>query len=101
MGYLVPRNSKAYNPSLSEKGTLVHKANMKRIGILTGGGDAPGLNAVIRAVVKTANNIFDCEVVGRHTYGDHNIYIGQVGAAEVLGEGEPMLTTEGMRYTKK
>src|SRR5262245_45647653 len=27
---------------------------MKRIGILTGGGDAPGLNAVIRAVVKRA-----------------------------------------------
>jgi 6-phosphofructokinase len=25
-----------------------------RLGILTGGGDAPGLNAVIRAVVKTA-----------------------------------------------
>jgi len=29
----------------------------KRIGILTGGGDAPGLNAVIRAVVKSAWNI--------------------------------------------
>jgi 6-phosphofructokinase 1 len=29
---------------------------VKRIGILTGGGDAPGLNAVIRAVVKTAAN---------------------------------------------
>jgi 6-phosphofructokinase 1 len=28
----------------------------KRIGILTGGGDAPGLNAVIRAVVKSACN---------------------------------------------
>lgn len=27
---------------------------VKRIGILTGGGDAPGLNAVIRAVVKAA-----------------------------------------------
>jgi ATP-dependent phosphofructokinase / diphosphate-dependent phosphofructokinase len=27
-----------------------------RIGVLTGGGDAPGLNAVIRAVVKTAWN---------------------------------------------
>src|SRR5882762_1703112 len=26
----------------------------KKIGIVTGGGDAPGLNAVIRAVVKTA-----------------------------------------------
>jgi phosphofructokinase-like protein len=29
---------------------------VKTIGILTGGGDAPGLNAVIRAVVKTACN---------------------------------------------
>jgi 6-phosphofructokinase 1 len=30
--------------------------SVKRIGILTGGGDAPGLNAVIRAVVKAAFN---------------------------------------------
>jgi ATP-dependent phosphofructokinase / diphosphate-dependent phosphofructokinase len=29
---------------------------IKRIGVLTGGGDAPGLNAVIRAVVKSAAN---------------------------------------------
>src|SRR5215212_5090735 len=29
---------------------------LTRIGVLTGGGDAPGLNAVIRAVVKTAWN---------------------------------------------
>src|SRR3954471_1566035 len=29
---------------------------ISRIGVLTGGGDAPGLNAVIRAVVKTAAN---------------------------------------------
>ncbi|MFA5795056.1 MAG: 6-phosphofructokinase [Candidatus Brocadiia bacterium] len=29
---------------------------IKRIGVLTGGGDAPGLNAVIRAVVKSAFN---------------------------------------------
>lgn len=29
---------------------------MKRLGVLTGGGDAPGLNAVIRAVAKTAHN---------------------------------------------
>lgn len=29
-------------------------AEFKRIGVLTGGGDCPGLNAVIRAVVKTA-----------------------------------------------
>jgi 6-phosphofructokinase 1 len=37
---------------------------MKRIGILTGGGDAPGLNAVIRAAVKTAVNEYDCEALG-------------------------------------
>src|SRR5215211_7706826 len=37
---------------------------MKRIGILTGGGDAPGLNAVIRATVKTAIHEYGCEVLG-------------------------------------
>jgi 6-phosphofructokinase 1 len=31
-------------------------ARIERIGVLTGGGDAPGLNAVIRAVVKSATN---------------------------------------------
>ena len=36
----------------------------KRIGILTGGGDCPGLNAVIRAVVKTATNDYGMEVLG-------------------------------------
>jgi 6-phosphofructokinase len=35
-----------------------------RIGILTGGGDAPGLNAVIRAVVKTAISKYEWEVIG-------------------------------------
>ena len=38
-------------------------ASITRIGVLTGGGDAPGLNAVIRAVVKTASNS-GIEVVG-------------------------------------
>jgi 6-phosphofructokinase 1 len=37
---------------------------MKKIAILTGGGDAPGLNAVIRAVVKTAVQQCNCEVLG-------------------------------------
>jgi phosphofructokinase-like protein len=37
---------------------------MKRLGILTGGGDAPGLNAVIRAAVKIAHNDYRCEVIG-------------------------------------
>ena len=36
----------------------------RRIGILTGGGDAPGLNAVIRAVVKYGVGRRGWEVVG-------------------------------------
>ena len=35
-----------------------------RIGILTGGGDCPGLNAVIRAVVRRAERGFGDEVIG-------------------------------------
>jgi 6-phosphofructokinase 1 len=35
----------------------------RRIGVLTGGGDAPGLNAVIRAVVRAATKA-DIECVG-------------------------------------
>jgi phosphofructokinase-like protein len=38
--------------------------SIRRIGVLTGGGDAPGLNAVIRAVVKTAINEYGWEVLG-------------------------------------
>src|SRR5688572_14031100 len=37
---------------------------VKCIGVLTGGGDAPGLNAVIRAVVKTARNRYGMSVLG-------------------------------------
>lgn len=36
----------------------------KTIGILTGGGDAPGLNAVIRAVVTTATGQYGLRVIG-------------------------------------
>lgn len=37
---------------------------IKRIGILTGGGDAPGLNAVIRAVTLVAIQRHEWEVIG-------------------------------------
>lgn len=39
------------------------KSKVKCIGILTGGGDCPGLNAVIRAVVKTADQ-YGIQVMG-------------------------------------
>jgi len=35
-----------------------------RVGILTGGGDCPGLNAVIRAVTRKALSVYGYEVVG-------------------------------------
>lgn len=39
-------------------------SRIRRIGILTGGGDAPGLNAVIRAVVRTADRLGEIETLG-------------------------------------
>ena len=52
------------------KKTSSLKKKIKRIGILTGGGDCPGLNAVIRAAFKTATN------TGWEIYG---IYEGFAG----------------------
>jgi len=37
---------------------------VKRVGVLTAGGDCPGLNAVIRAVTKSLINTHNVEVVG-------------------------------------
>lgn len=51
----------------------------KRIGILTGGGDCPGLNAAIRAVAKTAF-IMGAEVVGIRDGWEGLLY----GKTEVL-----------------
>src|SRR6476646_7035924 len=40
------------------------KLTAMRIGVLTGGGDCPGLNAVIRAIVRKGVESFDHEFVG-------------------------------------
>jgi phosphofructokinase-like protein len=39
-------------------------STVRRVGVLTGGGDAPGLNAVIRAVVRTCKVAHGVTVVG-------------------------------------
>lgn len=45
------------------------KNMVKKFGILTSGGDAPGLNAAIRAVVRTAIHSYGMEVIGiEHGY---------------------------------
>jgi len=43
---------------------MANKSGVKRIGVLTGGGDCPGLNAVIRAVTKSAIHDHALEVLG-------------------------------------
>lgn len=46
------------------RGFIVAHSGIKRIGILTGGGDCPGLNAVIRAVAKSAMRKYNATVIG-------------------------------------
>jgi len=59
---------------------------MKRIGVLTSGGDAPGMNAAIRAVVRTGLGK-GWEVMGiRNGYaGLYNDTISPMGARDVSG----------------
>ena len=46
---------------------------IKKIALLTGGGDCPGLNAVIRAVTKTAILNYGMEVIG-YKFGYRGLY---------------------------
>lgn len=43
---------------------MKNKPNIKKVALLTGGGDCPGLNAAIRAVVQTAVLEYGIQVVG-------------------------------------
>ena len=82
---------------------------MKRIGILTGGGDAPGLNAVIRAAVKTAIYEYGCEVIGiRNGYDgfideEGLISLGIEDVRGILPRGGTILGTanRGNPYARK
>ena len=61
---------------------------MARIGLLTGGGDCPGLNAVIRAVVRKGINVHG-----------HELFGFQYGWAGVLdGEGIPLDAGDHARH---
>jgi 6-phosphofructokinase 1 len=54
--------------------------SIKRIAIMTGGGDAPGLNAVIRAVVLAASRL------GWECHGIRDGFNGLLAPGECLGE---------------
>lgn len=70
---------------------------MKRIGVLTSGGDAPGMNAALRAVVRTGLSL-DMEVYGiRH--GFEGLLEGEIeemkwsSVGEILHRGGTILRT--------
>src|SRR5689334_17655409 len=59
--------------SSSPRGAAAQQpAAVRRVCILTGGGDAPGLNAVLRAFVKTA------EGLGIETFGSEDGFEGLI-----------------------
>lgn len=87
---------------------------MKKIGVLTSGGDAPGMNAAIRAVVRTAISK-DMEVMGIYR-GYNGLINGDVkplsvrSVSDVIQHGGTMLYTarckefrfeEGLQKAKK
>lgn len=77
---------------------------MKKIGVLTSGGDAPGMNAAIRAVVKTAiaNGIQPIvEVMGRHA-GHIALNTGiATGAVQIITEEIPTPIDDVVENVKK
>jgi 6-phosphofructokinase len=70
----------------------------QRIGILTAGGDSPGLNAAIRAVGKAAVGGFGWELIGfrdgfRGLIEDHFVRLDKAGLAGLLTVGGTVLGT--------
>ena len=70
----------------------------RRIGVLTGGGDCPGLNAVIRAVVKTATLGHGVETVGildgyQGLVEDRVVPLNRDSVSGILDQGGTILGT--------
>ena len=77
-----------------------------KIGILTGGGDCPGLNAVIRAVVRKGIFHYEDKFVGflegwRGVLEDQTIPLNLNAVAGILPRGGTILRTSRTNPTKK
>ncbi|MGH9565355.1 MAG: 6-phosphofructokinase, partial [Candidatus Angelobacter sp.] len=69
-----------------------------KVGVLTGGGDCPGLNAVIRAAVRKGSFHYDDEFVGflegwRGVMEDHIVPLNLDAVAGILPRGGTILRT--------
>jgi 6-phosphofructokinase 1 len=73
-------------------------AKIKRIGILTAGGDSPGLNAAIRGVGKTVLGFYGMEIIGfrdgfRGLVEDRKLKLDKTTLAGILTVGGTILGT--------
>ena len=73
-------------------------AGKKRVGILTAGGDSPGLNAAIRGVGKAALGYYGMEFIGfrdgfRGLAGNHTMPLDKATLAGILTVGGTILGT--------
>ena len=70
---------------------------IKRIGVLTSGGDAPGMNAAVRAVVRTAISCgIDCVGIRRGWQGLINsdfVQLSSISVGHILARGGTILYT--------
>lgn len=76
-----------------------------KVGILTGGGDCPGLNAVIRAVVRKGVFHYQDDIVGflegwRGVYEDMTVKLDLNSVAGILPRGGTILRTSRTNPTK-
>src|SRR4030088_3733816 len=77
-----------------------------KIGVLTGGGDCPGLNAVIRAVVRKGTNFYGDQFVGflegwRGVLDNKAIALDLAAVEKILPIGGTMLRTSRTNATKQ
>ena len=77
-----------------------------KVGVLTGGGDCPGLNAVIRAAVRKGSFHYDDEFVGflegwRGVMEDHIVPLNLDAVAGILPRGGTILRTSRTNPAKQ
>lgn len=77
---------------------MAHKKKTRCIGILTSGGDCPGLNAAIRAIAKPAMDEFDMKVIGildgfRGLVENRSIALDNLAVSGILTQGGTILGT--------
>src|ERR1700682_6352175 len=91
--------------SYSYQGNSYEEQAMK-IGVLTGGGDCPGLNAVIRAVVRKGSFHYEDEFVGfmegwRGLLEDKTMELDLAAVGGILPRGGTILRTSRTNPAKR